>query len=60
MNRADRQAYYDALFSPPSLKGIEYDAETDSITIGDGPIFEKLWARFMEEERKRRAEESSA
>lgn len=48
-----RQRYYDALFSHPRLEGVEYDAATHTIEIGDGPIFDKLWEQFREEEAAR-------
>ena len=46
----ERQRYYDYLLSGPRFEGVEYDARTHTIEIGDGPIFEKLWKEFREQE----------
>ncbi len=39
----------------PGFEGLEYDARTHSIEIGDGPIFDKLWDEFRREEHIKRS-----
>ncbi len=56
MTHVTRQEYYDALFSHENFKGVTYDADTHKITIGDGPIFDKMWKQFCEDDLRRMIE----